>query len=354
MKMFKIIPVVLILLFAISCDLFSELFESDDPKGSGSIIGSWLESDATISLVLTTNSNQTANNFLNSTGEIAVTGDVAAKLPLMLEIPPEDADDGHLLIVTATAGVLGFSDTSYILLLDGSGNTSDAMLTVNDTIDFSATFMSDQANYTFGSGTLTVNNSTLQDNDLQMSVNISGTIASQQVNINANSATTLSFDASHFYEFGSTVTTFNEDSTFVSSEDTGIGDDTGTWDIVGDTLKITTQQEVDDPVNGGTTFVDTTWAFNYVNNGNEIILSQTIPVCDLEDDDMTCAEMYESIELLFGLDAGSITDAQLIYQLLFERTTAKPFARITESSTPSDAVYIMKRITDFGEVIRSK
>ena len=128
----------------------------------------------------------------------------------------------------------------------------------------------------------------------------------------------------------------------------------GTWDIVGDTLKITTQQEVDDPVNGGTTFVDTTWAFNYVNNGNEIILSQTIPVCDLEDDDMTCAEMYESIELLFGLDAGSITDAQLIYQLLFERTTAKPFARITESSTPSDAVYIMKRITDFGEVIRSK
>jgi hypothetical protein len=187
-----------------------------------------------------------------------------------------------------------------------------------------------------------------------MSVNISGSIASQQVNINQGTPTTLSFNASHFYDFGSTVTTFNEDSTFVSSEDTGLGDDTGTWEIVGDTLKITTEQEVEDPMTNEITYVDTTWAFNYVNNGNEIILSQTIPVCDLEDDDMTCAEMYESIELLFGLDAGSVTDAQLIYQLFFERTTAKPIGYNTESDRSPSATHILRRITDFSKVVRSK
>jgi len=349
MKITKIITIVIILMFAISCDLFSELFESDDPKGTGSIVGSWLESDATISLVLTTNSNQTANNFLNSTGEIAVTGDVSAKLPLLVELSPEDADDDLVLIVTATSGFLGYTDTTYILMLNGSGTTSEATLMVGDTVDFAAQFISEQANYSYDNGNLAVNNSSLQDDDLQMTANISGTIASQQVNINQGTPTTLSFNASHFYDFGSTVTTFNEDSTFVSSEDTGIGDDTGTWDIVGDTLKITTEQEVDDPVNGGTTYVDTTWAFNYVNKGNEIILSQTIPVCDLEDDDMTCAEMYESIELLFGLDAGSIDDAQLIYQLFFERTTAKPstYNISSERQNSPNPEQIIRRMTDF-------
>lgn len=353
MKIIKIIPITIILLFAISCDLFSELFESDDPKGSGSIIGSWLESDATISLVLTTNSNQTANNFLNSTGEIAVTGDVSAKLPLMVEIPPEDADDELILIVTATSGFLGYTDTTYILLLDGSNTTGEAALMVSDTLDFSAQFISEQANYNYSSGNLTVNNSALQDDDLQMSANINGTITSQQVNINSGTPTTLSFNASHFYEFGSTITTFNEDSTFVSSEDTGLGDDTGTWEIVGDTLKITIEQEVEDPVTSEITYVDTTWTFNYVNNGNEFILSQTIDICDLEDDDMTCAEMYESIELLFGLDASSVTDAQMVYQLFFERTTAKPIYYSTESDNFYNPDYIMSKIINFSDVVRS-
>lgn len=354
MKYAKVLLPIALLLITFSCDLIDELFESDDPSGSGTIIGEWLESDAAISLSITTNSAQTANNFLNSTGELAVTGDFKTKLPLMVELVDEEEAENSTLIVTNTSGFLGYTDTTYLLMFDPSGNSNDAFMLVSDTTDFSVQLETDQASYSYDGTTLNVNNSTLQDDDTQTSATINGSIASQQVNIPANTATTLSFNSSQYYEFGSTVTTFNEDSTFISSEDTGLGDDTGTWLIVGDTLKITTTQAVEDPTTGETTYIDTTWAFNYVNTGNQVILSQTIAICDLADESgdeeaMTCEEIYNTIELFFGLDQNSITDGQLIYQLFFDRITDQQeslnIASTTDGSqpwSPENIIYFMK------------
>ena len=75
----------------------------------------------------------------------------------------------------------------------------------------------------------------------------------------------LSFNSEHFYDFGSTTTTFFEDSTFTSSESTEGGDSTGTWSITGDTLKITVAVEVENPDTEELTFVDTTLDFIYIN-----------------------------------------------------------------------------------------
>ena len=66
------------------------------------------------------------------------------------------------------------------------------------------------------------------------------------------------------------------------------------------------------------------------------------------------ADMYEAIELLFGLDAGSISDAQLIYQLFFERTTAKPILYRSETDNTRNAKHIIRTITDLQDVVRYK
>ncbi len=112
MKYLKIfVSILSIFIVLSSCDLFN----SDENNTSGSsIVGQWLESNAVINLILTTRSTQQAKNFLNSTGEIAVTGDYKTKLTLMVKTP-EDEENEAMLIVTNTMGLMGFTDTSYIL-----------------------------------------------------------------------------------------------------------------------------------------------------------------------------------------------------------------------------------------------
>ncbi len=330
-----IIPLALIFL-AFSCDVFEELFESDDPEGGGSIVGAWLESDATISLALTTNSNQTATNFLNSTGKLALSGDYQAKLTLLYETP-ENEDGETFLILTNPNGLLGFADTSYMFSLDPTGNDIQGALIVNanDDSEYSDD-LTGNVTYTYSNSTLNVTASTLQSHATQLTTTVAGNISNPTVNIPANTPTTLSFNASQYYNFGSTITTFNEDGSFLSSEDTGLGDSTGTWIVIGDTLRITTAQEVEDIDTGEITYVDTTWSFNYVNTGNQFIISQTIPVCDLaddgdDDDSFSCDELYTLIEANFGLDEGSVTDASLIYQLFFERTDDQAIVKVSDS-----------------------
>lgn len=103
-------------------------------------------------------------------------------------------------------------------------------------------------------------------------------------------------------------------------------------------MKITTQQEVDDPLSGEPTFVDTTWSFNYVNYGNEVILSQTIDLCEGlpaesdDEDELTCKQMFNLIEAFTHVDSNSVVKAELIYQLFFNRIPDQQIAKANTST----------------------
>ena len=340
MKYLKVfVTIISILIVLSSCDAINNLFNSDENNtGGSSIIGQWLESNAVISLILTTRSDQQATNFLNSTGEIAVTGDYNTKLTLMVKIP-EDEETEAMLIVANTMGFMGFTDTSYMLGLDPTmTNTEGAlMVQVNDETGFSDNLTNPTTDYSFNGLTLTVNNQTLQNSDNLTSATLNGTIAMQQVNITANTPTILSFQSDQFYEFGQTVTTFSADSTFSSSEDSGVGDSTGTWQIVGDTLKITTTQEVEDPNTAELTLVDTTLTFGYVNTGNQFIISQGFDICEGlpaqgTEEEIGCNDIFKIIEQLFDLDEGSISNVELTYQLFFDRIADGQAAKVSSNS----------------------
>ena len=362
MRILKIILIVSLLITFFSCDVIDNLFNSEEnPSGNSSIIGQWKENNAVINLILTTKSDQQATNFLNSTGEIAVTGDYSTKLQLMLYLKGDAENDPALMVINSPS-VAGMTDTSYTLYLDPTGADTNGELDVyvDDDSNFDDNLTNPNFNSNFDEPTLTVTNSTVTSGGSGKSASLNGSITLEKVNIPANQPTTLTFNSEHFYDFGQTVTTFNEDSSFTSSEDTGIGDSTGTWLIVGDTLKITVTQEVEDPNTAELTLVDTTLTFGYVNTGNEFIISQSFDVCEGlpaegTEDEMGCNDLYNTIELLFDLDEGSITNAELIYQLFFEKIpdgqTAKILSESKDLSTNPSSIDILQYIRNIKKLI---
>ena len=318
-------------MLSLSCEKKS----TTGPIGVGSIVGQWKESNAVISLLLTTHSAQSAINFLNSTGEVAITGDYNKKLSLLIETP-EDEDGNALLVAANPGGFLGLEDTSYIFGLDptGADNQGALIVQVNDDTEYEDN-LTGEVTYQYNGTTLNVTNSSLNSDDTQMNVNVSGNIAFPQVNIPANSPTLLSFKSDQFYEFGNTITEFFEDSSFVSSEDQGLSDSTGTWKVIGDTLKITTATEVEDPTSGDIVMVDTTVSLGYTNNGNQFTASQSFDICNSlsgeEEDDISCEEIFELIEQFFSIDEGSIKTAELSFTLIFERIPVTQVVKVSQS-----------------------
>ena len=339
MKILRIILIASFLITTFSCDVINNLFNSEEnPSGNSSIIGQWKENNAVINLVLTTKSAQQATNFLNSTGEIAVTGDYSTKLQLMLYLKGDVENDPALMVVNSSS-IAGMTDTSYTLYLDPTETDTNGQLEVyvDDDSNFDDNLTNPNFNFNFNETTLSIPNSIVTSSGTGKSASLNGSISLEKVNIPANQPTTLTFNSEHFYDFGQTVTTFNEDNTFTSSEDTGIGDSTGTWLIVGDTLKITIAQEVEDPNTAEITLVDTTLTFGYVNTGNEFIISQSFDICEGlpaqgTEDEMGCNDLFNTIELLFDLDEGSIINAELIYQLFFELIPSNQTAKISNPS----------------------
>jgi len=327
MKPITLSLILLIILLSFSCD------EATGPVGGGTIIGQWSESNAVVSLRITTKTPQTAKNLLNSTGEISVTGDYNTKLNMLISIEDEDSGDYGLILTDAT-GFIGFKDTSYLAtIFDGESSISVA---ANDDTEFEDELEGD-ATHTFDEVTLNVTNADLTSEDTNLNASMNGSITLEVVNIPADTPTMLNSNAEQYYDFGNTVTTFYEDSTFTSSEAEGEGD-TGTWSIIGDTLKITLQQTID--VDGEETTVDTTWSFNYVNYGNQFILSQAYDLCEgleydpADEDEMGCKDIYNAIEFVTHLDSNSISNAEIIYQIFFDIIPVTQTAKIN-SSTPS-------------------
>ena len=336
MKYFKISLIFFILTINFSCDTIDNLFNSDDELvGGGSIIGQWSDSRAVISLSLTTNSNQVANNFLNSTGEIIVSGDYNTKLSLMVVMQGEDIGD-EALIVANINGFVGGADTSYMLLLDLTAGSGSMTVSSNDETEFSEE-MTNAINFTYDGITLNIINSTVENSDNYTSANLNGMISLEQVPIPANSSTAISSDIANLYDFGSSTVIFNEDSSFSTIEEIGTGANTGTWTFLGDTLQLTISQEVVDPNSGEISLEDTTLSYIYFNSGNEFNIAESFDLCegligDEQQDQADCDEILSNIEEFFKLDNESLEKAELNYQLFFEKIPTNETTKLSKIS----------------------
>jgi len=342
--LFSIFSIIL-LISMFSCDK-----STTGPIGGGSIIGEWKESSAVVNLSLTTNSTQQATNLLNSIGEIAISGDYNAKLKLMIYFEGDEEDDPELGIMNSFLG-LG-ADTSYGMILDPTGvdKNGELEVTANDESDFED-YLYNIIDYTFDETTLNITNTTVNSATTGKSTTLNGSISLNKVNIPANQATMLSINSEHFYDFGNTATTFYEDSTFVSSEFTEEGDDKGTWSIVGDSLKITVELEVEDD-DGEITYVDTTISFIYINNGNTFNISQSMDICEGlpaegTDNEIGCYDILELFEAFLDLDEGSLEKAEIIFQLFFEKIPDGQVAKISNNSKKLGINSISNNIIQF-------
>jgi len=164
----------------------------------------------------------------------------------------------------------------------------------------------------------------------------------------------LSINSEHFYDFGNTTTAFYEDSTFISSEFAEDGNDKGTWSIVGDSLKITIELEVEE--DDGITNVDTTISFLYVNYGNTFNISQSIDICEGllaegTDDEVGCDDVLGLFEALLDMDEGSIDEAVAIFQLFFEKIPDEQIAKMSNEPNNSWIGLLPQRIQQ--SIIRS-
>jgi len=325
---------IIILILMFSCDK-----STTGPIGGGSIIGEWKESSAVVNLSLTTNSDQQATNILNSSGEIAITGDYNAKLKLMFYFEGDEDDDAELGIMNSFLG-LG-ADTSYGMILDPTGvdKNGELEVTANDDSDFED-YLDNIIDYTFDETTLNITNTTVNSATTGKSTTLNGSISLNKINIPANQATMLSINSEHFYDFGNTTTTFFDDSTFISSEFAEDGNDEGTWSIIGDTLKITVAVEVEDPDTEEITYVDTTISFIYINYGNTFNISQSMDICEGipaegTDDEIGCDDILGLFEAFLDIDEGSLEKAEVIFQLFFELIPVTKTAKISNNSKSS-------------------
>lgn len=269
------------------------------PEGSGALVGTWQIVNAIVGYYLTTNSNQVAANIFDVTGQISVTGAVNSTLDFMYV--DEDTNPPSFFI--------GSQDENNPFTLAIDGPTGDGMFINLTTYQI---FMG-TVTYSFNNGSLTITQSTLQDQASTDVVNISGTLSYSMTNIPANTPTFVPFitDNTGEEDFGFSTIEFRNDGTATVTDVDEYGTDTENWTYVTDGNQITITDEFND-----------TMVWEYSVSGNNMTWNSTdlITVCDVDE---TEAECYAAYEDFFVLAEGSLTNVSGKAELMFSKAVAK-------------------------------
>ena len=295
----KYLKYILIIILIFSFAMVSCKKDSTTESGGGTIEGAWNVVDVVMGWLLTTNSNQTAINMFDVTGQVSVTGVQTATFDFMLM---DNSTDPPSFVL----GNLTDSNSNSTLVLDGA--TGEGMLIANGQM-----FLGD-VTYNYNNGMLTITQSTLTDAATATTVTISGTLSYSQTNISANTPTFVEFifDGDNpGEEIGLSIIKFNNDGTATVTTIDEYGTEIETWDYTTDGNQMTITDEYNDVM-----------VFEYSIVGNVLTLVAT----DFDDycgDYVTQAECLADTELFFGLTPGSLTAVSMQVEIILNQAVAK-------------------------------
>ena len=296
----KYLKYLLIVMLILSFAIFSCKKDSTTGPAGGSIVGTWNVTNAVLSWLLTTNSNQTATNIFDVTGQINISGAYTGTMDFMLM-------DNSTNPPSFYVGNFDDENQNHFLLLDGS--TGEGTFFNSAT---GQTFLGD-VTFAYNNGTLTITQSTITDIASTATVTISGTLTFNQTNIPANTPTQILFPD----EFGDgdgiglTMITFNNDGTGTVTDVYEGGTDTENWTYTTDGNQLTVIDEFGE-----------TMTFEYSISGN----TMTWTANDFEDycgDFDSQIECFTETEEIFNLTQGSLTAASMQVEIIFNKAVAK-------------------------------
>jgi len=322
----KYLKYLLFILLIFSFAMVSCKKDSTTGPAGGSIVGTWNVVDAVMGWLLTTNSNQTATNIFDVTGQINVIGAHTFTMNVMMIDVTTDPPSFVLLNLTD-------ENQNAILILDGT--TGEGMLITNVN---GQTFFGN-VTFTYNNGTLTVTQSTITDVASAATVTISGSLSFNQTNIPANTPTFLEFN---FDEddpgegIGLSTIKFNNDGTATVTTIDEDGTEIENWTYTTDGNQLTITDEFSETM---------IWEYSVVGNVLTLIASDFEDYCGEYD---TQADCFAETEEFFNLTPGSLTAVTMRVEIILNQATAKPGLNIRRNI---NLINPTKVITDYQNKI---
>jgi len=264
------------------------------------IVGIWNVASAIGGWLLTTNSNQEAIDFFDTSGQINISGSHIGTMNFMAI--DNDTDPPSFMVFDLLDGNL-----NYVLFLDGT--TGEGMLIAN--VD-SQTY-NGNVTFTYDGTTLTITQSTIQNVANTTTVTISGSLSYYKTNIPANTPTLIpwpDFDDGGD-GVGFSIIDFKSDGTAtVTTGDPG-GTDTESWTYTQDGNQVTVTDEDDEMMTFDITFDGTimTWSSDVIEDPCDGSANQ--------------AECFAAWEEDFNLEEGSLTNIIITIEIVFQKAAAK-------------------------------
>ncbi len=294
----KYLKTIISVMLIVTITLISCKKDSTTGPAGGAIVGTWNVVDAVVGWLLTTNSNQTATNIFDVTGQVSITGAHSATLDFMFM---DNSTDPPLFILANITD----ANNNFALYLDGT--TGEGTLYANTQTFFGNVI------FTYNNGTLTITQSTITDVTSTATVTISGTLSFKQTTIPANTPTQIQFPDA-FDDgggFGLTTVEFRSDGTATVTDVYEGGTDTENWTYTTSDNQLTVTDEFGEIM-----------TFEYSISGN----TMTWIADDFDDycgDYNSQADCFAETELLFNLTPGSLTAASIQVEIILNQAAAK-------------------------------
>lgn len=288
------------------CDKKDDITGNDNQAES--IIGEWNSVDQSVIILITLNSSQSViNPYSAGIDSIIVRGNHDAVLKYLYPINYEG-----LAVITATnqPSLLDYEYPFYefSVIIMGFDTAATFGVSVNDSEQLLYETSNVNIDYNPDTYTLQVEPLVLYDLDSGDSVIVQGMLAPSVVNIPAN----IPVPVLNITEEIETAIACNSDGSY-SRFSPGIEESesaAGTWEIMGDSVKIVEETSN----NTGESELDTI-VFHYEINENMLILSYSEMLTDQTE--------LEGVEYFMGLESGSLSRIKTIIILSFSREVSK-------------------------------
>ncbi len=310
--------------------------KNDNDTQPSELVGRWDYTDGEMSMMVTTNSNQTAVDFMSpGTGGLNLSGVLAGSLTYMMMME----DGGETMAVAANVSLTEFFNMVGFKAREKMKNPRSLMSELKAQLTYpvyvlyvasnqgaqlmAATSQSDTTTY-FGTADgltfdipnfkLTANNLTLYDATIYppATLLVNGTLQNQVTNVPANTPTNVMTIPLPNEVEQTVVLSENGDFMAIATYDSESDTSYGTWAVTGkNTLTIVDYEEAD----------TTTTVATYAVNGNNLDITMDEDACD-EDTPEDVQDCLNDIGAEFGMDENSLVSATTLIVMSFTKADA--------------------------------